>query len=95
MFDKLLDKLRELFSEKYRDFKTYLKEDAPEIAEKAIDFAAEKYTECDGDTKMQYAIEFVLENLHIPAIYAVIASKVILAAVKSFIQDKYDELKNK
>ena len=92
-FSKLLDKLRTLFSNNYREFKEYLIEHEPEIAEKAINYVIEKYSDIDGDQKMEFAIQFVLEAVHIPAIYAIFSSKLILQAVKYFIQDKYDDLK--
>lgn len=93
MLEQLLNKLREFFCHEYKDFKIYINEEAPEIAEKAIKFVIEQYNDLNGDQKMELAIQFVLQNLHVPAIYTVIASKTILKAIKSIIQDKYDEMK--
>ena len=88
-----LENLREKFADVHKNFDNFLEQHhdvavaAINAAEKAAGDAYEKF---DGHKKMEFAISFLLEQIHIPGPFAVMASQQIVDRTEAFIQNVYN-----
>lgn len=84
-----LENLREKFADVHEKFDEFL-DQHHDVAVAAIDAAekaaGEAYKKFNGHEKMEFAIAYLLEQIHVPATYAVMASQVIVDKTEEFIQ---------
>lgn len=94
----VLENLRDKFTDVHKDFDKLLAQH-PHLAAEAIDAAEDAagkaYINNDGHHKMEFAIAYVLEQIHIPGPFAVMASQQIVDRTEAFVQAKYNEQKAK
>ena len=85
-------KLREKFADIHEGFDAFLA-DHKEGAEAAIAAVEAGYKALDGHEKLEMAIAILLEQIHIPGPFAVMASQQIVDRTEAFIQCVFNEKK--
>ena len=84
-----LEKIRERFSEIHEKFDDFLAEHK-EAARTVIEVVEAGYKAMSGEEKLEMAIALLLEQLHVPGPFAVMASQQIVERTEAFIQKVFN-----
>lgn len=86
---KALENLRSKFEAVHEGFDEFLAQHK-DAADAAIAAVETGYTTFKGHQKLELAIEILLEQIHIPGPFAVMASQQIVDRTEAFIQSRFN-----
>lgn len=86
----ILAKLREKFTTFHENFDEFLAghKDEADAVIKTVELG---YVAFKGHVKLEIAVQLLLEQLHVPGVYAVMASQAIVDRTEAFIQARFNK----